>query len=214
MAHIANRRSVMTLFSTPTCSHCHRTRIVLAEKGITYEVIDVEPNNLPEDLVDLNPYNTTPTLVDRELVLYEGRVINEYLDERFPHPPLMPVDPVSRAKTKIALYRMDRDWYGLVSEIESGSPDVQDKARQLLTESITASAEVFAFKPFYLSDELSLLDCAVAPLLWRLGLYGITLPLQAKPVTDYAERVFALDSFQKSLSEDEKELNPVYVKSV
>jgi len=206
MAQIANRRSVMTLFSTPTCHRCHRTRIVLAEKGITFEVVDVEPNFLPEDLLDLNPYNTTPTLVDRELVLYEARVINEYLDERFPHPPLMPVDPVSRAKTKVALYRMDKDWYGLVDDIESGDPNLADKAKNMLAESLAASAELFAFKPYYLSDDMSLLDCAIAPLLWRLPHYGVNLPSQAKAVIDYSHRLFELESFQKSLSEAEKEM--------
>ncbi len=208
MAQIANRRSVMTLFSTPTCHQCHRTRIVLAEKGITYEVVDVEPNNLPEDLLDLNPYNTTPTLVDRELVLYEGQVINEYLDERFPHPPLMPVDPVSRAKSKIALYRMDKDWYTLVDQIETGDAATADSARKRLAESLTASAEIFAFKPFYLSDEMSLLDCAIGPLLWRLPVYGINLPVQAKAVIDYANRLFETETFQKSLSDAEREMRP------
>ncbi len=208
MAQIANRRSVMTLFSTPTCHRCHRTRIVLAEKGITYEVVDVDSNSLPEDLLDLNPYNTTPTLVDRELVLYQSQVINEYLDERFPHPPLMPVDPVSRAKSKIALYRMDKDWYTLVDQIESADAATADKARKRLAESLTASAEIFAFKPFYLSDEMSLLDCAIGPLLWRLPVYGIELPAQAKAVVDYAHRLFEMDTFQKSLSDAEREMRP------
>lgn len=206
MALIANRRSVMTLFSSPTDPYCHRARIVLAEKGITYEVADVEADNLPEDLVDLNPYNSVPTLVDRELVLYDSRVIMEYLDERFPHPPLMPVDPVSRARARLYLYRIDQDWYTQVDELESGDDKRINKARKILRDSLTASAEVFAAKPFFLSDEFSLVDCAVAPVLWRLEYYGIELPTQAKAVTQYAERLFERPSMRASLSATEREM--------
>jgi len=206
MALIANRRSVMTLFSLPTDPYCHRTRIVLAEKNITHEVADVEPDNLPEDLVDLNPYNSVPTLVDRELVLYDSRVIMEYLDERFPHPPLMPVDPVSRARARLALYRIDRDWYSQVDELESGDEKRAAKARKILRESLTAGAEVFGAKPYFLSDEFSLMDCTIAPILWRLPRYGIELPPQAKAVQKYAQRMFERDSFQASLSQAEREM--------
>lgn len=206
MALIANRRSVMTLFSSPADPYCHRARIVLAEKGITYEVADVEADSLPEDLVDLNPYNSVPTLVDRELVLYDSRVIMEYLDERFPHPPLMPVDPVSRARSRLALYRIEQDWYTQVDELESGDEKRATKARKVLRDSLTASAEVFAAKPFFLSDEFSLVDCAVAPVLWRLKHYGIELPTQAKAVEKYAERMFDRPSLRASLSAAEKEM--------
>lgn len=134
MALIANRRSVMTLFSSPTCPYSHRTRIVLAEKGINFEVTDVEIDKLPEDLLDLNPYHSVPTLVDRELVLYDSQVIIEYLDERFPHPPLMPVDPVSRAKSRLALHRIDQDWYPQVDELESkDSKEQRRRARYCVT---------------------------------------------------------------------------------
>lgn len=206
MALIANRRSVMTLFSFPTDPYCHLTRIVLAEKGITYEVANVEPDNLPEDLVDLNPYNSVPTLVDRELVLYDARVIIEYLDERFPHPPLMPVDPVSRAKSRLTLYRIGRDWYTQVDELESGDAKRMAKARKILRDSLIASAEVFSYRPYFLSEEFSLVDCAIMPLLWRLPHYGIELPASAKAVHGYCERVFSRESFQKSLSEAEREM--------
>jgi len=206
MALIASRRSVMTLFSSPTDPFSHRARIVLAEKGITYEIADVEPDNLPEDLVDLNPYQSVPTLVDRELVLYDANVIMEYLDERFPHPPLMPVDPVSRAKSRLALHRIDRDWYGQLPEIESGDEKRASKARKILRDSLISSADVFGFKPFFLSDELTLVDCAVIPLLWRLPAYGIELPAQAKPVLAYAERLFKRESFRTSLSEAERDM--------
>ena len=206
MALIASRRSVMTLFSSPTDPFSHRARIVLAEKGITYEIADVEPDNLPEDLVDLNPYQSVPTLVDRELVLYDANVIMEYLDERFPHPPLMPVDPVSRAKSRLALHRIDRDWYGQLPEIESGDEKRASKARKILRDSLISSADVFGFKPFFLSDELTLVDCAVIPLLWRLPAYGIELPAQAKPVLAYADRMFKRESFRTSLSEAERDM--------
>lgn len=206
MALVANRRSVMNLFSSASCPQSHRVRVVLAEKGITVEIVDVDTNHKPEDLLDLNPYNTVPTLVDRELVLYDPRAIMEYLDERFPHPPLMPVDPVSRARTRLALYRIEQDWYELVPQLESRGEKTASKARKILRDSLTSSAEVFAAKDFFLSDEFSLVDASVAPILWRLKHYGIELPRQAKPVMDYAERVFERETFQASLTEVEREM--------
>jgi RNA polymerase-associated protein len=206
MAVVANRRSVMTLFSSPTSPDSHRVRMVLAEKGITVEIVDVDATNKPEDLIDLNPYNTVPTLVDRELVLYDSRAIMEYLDERFPHPPLMPVDPVSRARSRLALYRIEKDWYELVPALESRGEKTASKARKMLRDSLTAGAEVFAAKPYFLSDEFSLVDAAIVPILWRLQRYKVELPRQAKPVIQYAERMFARESFQASLSEAEREM--------
>jgi RNA polymerase-associated protein len=196
----------MTLFSAPGDAQSHRTRIVLSEKDITVDIIDVDPDDKPEDLSDLNPYNSLPTLVDRDLVLYDPQVIMEYLDERFPHPPLMPVDPVSRARARLALYRIEKDWYGLLSEIESGGDKQAAKARKILRESIMAAAEVFDVKPFFLSDEFSLVDCTIAPILWRLPRYGIDLPPQAKSIQRYAERIFDRPSFDRSLSEPEREM--------
>jgi len=206
MALVANRRSVMTLFSSPSSPESHRVRMVLAEKGITVEILDVDPGNKSEDLIDLNPYNTVPTLVDRELVLYDPRAIMEYLDERFPHPPLMPVDPVSRARTRLALYRIEKDWYELVPALESRGEKTSSKARKMLRDSLTASAEVFSARPFFLSDEFSLVDATIIPILWRLKHYRIDLPRQAKPVMQYAERMFQRESFQASLSEAEQEM--------
>jgi RNA polymerase-associated protein len=205
MALVANRRSVMSLFSSSTCPQSHRVRVVLAEKGITVEIVDVDSRK-PEDLIDLNPYNTVPTLVDRELVLYDPRAIMEYLDERFPHPPLMPVDPVSRARTRLALYRIEQDWYELIPALESKGEKTATKARKQLRDSLTSSAEVFAAKPFFLSDEFSLVDASVLPILWRIKHYGIELPRQAKAVVDYAERLFERESFQASLTEAEREM--------
>jgi stringent starvation protein A len=206
MALVANRRSVMSLFSSASCPQSHRVRVVLAEKGITVEIVDVDTNHKPEDLIDLNPYNTVPTLVDRELVLYDPRAIMEYLDERFPHPPLMPVDPVSRARTRLALYRIEQDWYGLVPQLESKGEKTSARARKQLRDSLTSSAEVFAAKPFFLSDEFSLADATILPILWRIRYYEIELPRQARPVLDYANRMFARETFQDSLSEAEREM--------
>lgn len=208
MATIPNRRSVMTLFSRPTDIHSHRTRLVLAEKNINIEIVNVTGPELPEDLMDLNPYHTVPTLVDRDLTLYDSRVIIEYLDERFPHPPLMPVDPVTRAQFRLALYRIERDWYGLATEIEQARDrKAANKARKILKESVLASAEVFRARPYFLSDEYSLVDCTLAPILWRLPVYEIELPTpQGKPITQYSSSVFARPSFQSSLTELEEEM--------
>ncbi len=207
MAVIANRRSVMTLFSRPTDIHSHRTRLVLAEKNINIEIATVIGNDLPEDLMDLNPYHTVPTLVDRDLTLYDSRVIIEYLDERFPHPPLMPVDPVMRAQFRLALFRIETDWYSLAEEAESGIEyKLGTKSRKLLRESILQSAELFAAKPYFLSEEFSLVDATIAPVLWRLPMYGIDLGSAAEPIEAYMLRVFARQSFQNSLTELEQEM--------
>ena len=207
MAVIANRRSVMTLFSKPTCIHSHRTRLVLAEKNINIDIVNVEGPDLPEDLMDLNPYHTVPTLVDRDLVLYDSRVIIEYLDERFPHPPLMPVDPVTRAQFRLALFRIETDWYQLAQEYEADNERrLPGKARKMLRESILASVDLFSAKQFFLSDEFSLVDCSIAPVLWRLPLYGIELGSHAAPVEAYMKRVFDRRSFRQSLTELEQEM--------
>jgi len=207
MAVIANRRSVMTLFSRPTDIHSHRTRLVLAEKNINIEIASVMGNELPEDLMDLNPYHTVPTLVDRDLTLYDSRVIIEYLDERFPHPPLMPVDPVMRAQFRLALFRIETDWYSLAEEAEAGGDGrLSSKSRKLLRESILQSTELFGARPYFLSEEFSLVDASIAPILWRLPVYGIELGSQAEAIEDYMKRVFARRSFQQSLTELEQEM--------
>jgi len=207
MTQVSSRRSVMTLFSSALDPFSHRTRLVLAEKGINIDIVNVEPGALPEDLLDLNPYHSVPTLVDRDLVLYDSRVIIEYLDERFPHPPLMPVDPVTRAQFRLALYRIERDWYGLAQQIEQ-EPDKKQglRLRKILRDQVLASSEVFKAKPFFLSDEFSLVDATIAPILWRLPYFGIDLPPQAQAVTRYANHVFSRSSFRESLSENEQEM--------
>ena len=197
----------MTLFSDPTDAWSHRTRLVLAEKSVNIDYIDVQHGNLPEDLLDLNPYNSVPTLVDRELVLYDSRVIVEYLDERFPHPPLMPVDPVTRAQYRLYLYRIERDWYSLAEKVVAGTDrKLANRARKALQDSIVSTAEVFAAKKFFLSDEFSLVDCSIAPIFWRLPVFEIELPAQARPILRYMDTVFSRPSFQFSLTELEQEM--------
>lgn len=197
----------MTLFSKPTDIWSHRARLVLSEKSVNIDIVNIDDGALPEDLLDLNPYNSVPTMVDRDLVLYDSRVIIEYLDERFPHPPLMPVDPVTRAQFRLALYRIERDWYGLTEEIVQGG-DRKPVARAVksLEESIVSSVEIFAAKKFFLSEEFSLVDCTIAPILWRLPVLGIDLPVQAKPIQIYMDEVFSRPSFQASLTELEQEM--------
>lgn len=195
----------MTLFSGNVCPYSHMVRIVLAEKGINYDIHNVDLGNTPEDLKDLNPYNEVPTLVDRDLVLFEHQVIMEYLDERFPHPPLMPVDPVARARNRMMLHRIERDWYRLVHQLTDPGT-ASDTVRKELRDSLMSISPIFDQKPFFLGDEFSLIDCSVIPLLWRLPSYGIELPAAAKPLINYAERMFERDSFKQSLTEGEKEL--------
>jgi RNA polymerase-associated protein len=198
----------MTLFSAPGDPWSHRTRIVLAEKSIAIEIVDVEPGKYPEDLLDLNPYHTVPTLVDRDLVLYDSRVIIEYLDERFPHPPLMPVDPVTRAQFRLALYRIERDWYTLLQQIEEEDKKHQPKLRKVLADTIVQGVELFKMKPYFLSDEFSLVDATIAPILWRLPHYEVEMPAKAQPILKYASQVFARAAFRDSLSAREREMRP------
>ena len=207
MAVVASRRSVMTLYSRPTDIHSHRTRLVLAEKNINIEIANVPGPDLPEDLMDLNPYHTVPTLVDRDLTLYDSRVIIEYLDERFPHPPLMPVDPVTRAQFRLALFRIETDWYSIAEEAETNADGkLGTKSRKMLRESILQSAELFGARPYFLSEEFSLVDCTIAPLLWRLPVYGVDLGSGSEAIDEYMNRVFARRSFQESLTELEQEM--------
>jgi RNA polymerase-associated protein len=206
MAILASRRPVMTLFSNAACPQSHRVRLVLAEKGIAVDVVEVANKGFTEDLIELNPYGSVPTLVDRDLVLYNTQIIMEYLDDRYPHPPLMPVDPVARARTKLYVYRMERDWYSLIDRIATGKDEEAARARNILRDGLTVIAPIFDQKPFFMSDELTLADCTLLPLLWRLPVYNIELPAEAKSVIKYAERFFASAAFKRSLSSVERDL--------
>ncbi len=197
----------MALYSSAESLECHRVRFVLAEKGINVEIVDVDADaSSAEDLAELTPYNETPTLVDRDLVLYDAGVINEYLDERYPHPPLMPVDPVSRARLRLVHHRVLRDWYPLAREIEAATGKKADAPRKQLKESIIAANELFQSSDYLLSDELSLVDCTLAPLFWRLPAYGIALGKSATAVQGYIQRLFNRPSFKSSLTTAEREL--------
>lgn len=207
MAVMANKRSIMTLYNGIADPYSHRVRIVLAEKGVTYESCDINEDNLPESLSEINPYSSLPTLVDRELVIYPSQIIMEYLDERFPHPPLMPVYPVAKARSRLWLHRVDRDWYNLMDKIlkPGDSPD-REKARKALRESLISVSPIFESFPFFMSEEFSLVDCAVGPLLWRLQSMGIEIPSQAKALQDYMGRLFERNAFQVSLTDTERAL--------
>ena len=207
---VVAKRSSMTFYSDGESHYSHRVRIVLAEKGVTVETIDVDLDNKPEDLATLNPYNTLPTLVDRDLVLYEADIMMEYLDERFPHPPLFPVYPVARAQSRLWIYRIRKDWCTLVDPIMAGSgtPSQLDKMRKELRESLISIAPIFGEKPYFMSDEFTIVDCVVCPILWRLPSMGIDLGKSkaVKLLLDYRDRLFERESILTSLSEQEKEM--------
>jgi len=207
MVIAVTKRSGMTFYSDPQDVYSHRCRIVLAEKGVTVDIVDIDPHNKPEDLLELNPYNTLPTLVDRDLVLYESSIIMEYLDERFPHPPLMPVYPVARAQTRLMLHRIDTEWYGLMNHIHVSKGAEQQKARQHLVEGFLAVMPIFEQTTFFLSEEFSLIDCSLGALFWRLPVLGVQLPKRAQPLLDYCQRVFSRASFQESLSRIERSIH-------
>jgi len=207
---VVAKRSSMTFYSDGASHYSHRVRIVLAEKGVAVETIDVVLDNKPEDLAALNPYNTLPTLVDRDLVLYEADIMMEYLDERFPHPPLFPVYPVARAQSRLWIFRIQKDWCSLVDSIMvgSGTSSQVEKTRKNLRESLISIAPIFGEKPFFMSDEFTIVDCCVTPILWRLPVMGIELPKTktTKPLLDYRDRLFERESVMASLSEQEKEM--------
>jgi len=205
---VVTKRSSMTFFSDGQCQYSHRVRIVLAEKGVAVDVVNVDPDNKPAELSDHNPYNDLPTLVDRDLVLYESSIMMEYLDERFPHPPLLPVYPVARAQSRLMMYRIRKDWSRLADAILANpdSPDAEGQRKEL-KESLVSAAPIFAEMPYFMSEDFTIVDCCVSALLWRLPIMGIELnEAQAKPITSYMERIFERESFQMSLSELEKEM--------
>ena len=206
---VVTKRSSMTFYSDGASHYSHRVRIVLAEKGVAVEVQDVDPANKPAELSDHNPYNELPTLVDRDLVLYEADIMMEYLDERFPHPPLLPVYPVARAQSRLMMYRIKKDWATLVDAIIT-DPDAKDAnaKRKEFKESLLATAPIFAEKPYFMSDEFTIVDCCVAAILWRLPVLGIELvEPAAKPILNYMERIFEREAFKESLSEIEVEMH-------
>lgn len=195
---------MMTLYSGTTDPFSHRCRFVLFEKDMDFKVIDVDMFSKPEDLAVINPYNKVPVLVERDLVLYEANIINEYIDERFPHPPLMSHDPVLRARTRLLLHQFDNELFCNIDAIEHGQQKVADKARQTIRDNLTQVSVLFAKQKYILGDEFSMLDVAIAPLLWRLDHYGVQLGKEAAPLMKYAERIFSRPAYIKAMTPAEK----------
>ncbi|AMK77488.1 stringent starvation protein A [Methylomonas methanica] len=206
MANITSRKSAMTLFSSPACIMSHCARLVVYEKGVPAEVEFFDPNDPPEDLLELNPNGNAPTFVERDLVLYDARIIMEYLDERFPHPALHQMDPVSRANARMLIKRIDQEWYPLLDDVLVNGDKKAAKSKKMLRESLMAAAPVFEATPYFMSEEYSLIDCAMAPFLWRLPSIGIDIASLGKGITAYANRLFSRRAFQESLSREEKDM--------
>ena len=206
---VVTKRSSMTFFSDSNCHYCHRVRIVLEEKGVSADLVESDSSNPPIEVREINPYGSLPTLIDRDLILYESKVIMEYLDERFPHPPLLPVYPVARAESRLFIYRIEKDWSALVDSIfNSRSENVIKKAIKELREGVVAISPIFSETPYFMSDEFTLVDCCLAPILWRLPHLGIDIKptKQTKPLFEYMERLFSRESFDQALSEQEREM--------
>ncbi|PIE46400.1 MAG: starvation protein A [Gammaproteobacteria bacterium] len=208
MSLLSSSRAGLTIVSDPITAASHRIRLVVAEKVVEADMVSVSlEDQLPEDLLQLNPTGRIPTLLDRDLVLFDERVISEYLDERFPHPALMPIDPMTRAKLRLMIYRIESEWYTRIADLESENLSANRKknAAKELRESVTMLSPLFKQSDFLLSDTFSLLDCAVLPVLWRLQHFGISLQEQAaKNIRDYALAMFNREGFQNALSDDEK----------
>ncbi len=205
----ARSRTVLTLYTTADDIQCHRARLVLAAKGVSYERVIVDPARPPEDLLDLNPYASTPTLVDRDLTLFDTSVVCEYLAERYPHPPLMPLDPLSRARRRGAAVRIEKDWLTEVAVIRAGGRPA-DAARKRLREHLLATLPLFKASKFFLNPEMSLVDCLVAPVIWRLPWLGVELGREGKPIVDYGERLFHSQGFARSMTDQEKAMRPLH----
>lgn len=205
MVQNTRSRTVLALYSAADDIQCHRVRLVLAAKGVTYDLIQVDPAKPPEDLIDLNPYNILPTLVDRDLTLYDTAVVSEYLDERYPHPPLMPIDPLSRARLRLATVRIERDWLPEIEQIRAGGRPA-DAARKRLREQLLAALPLFKASKFFLNPEMSLVDCLVTPVVWRLPSLGVDLGREGKPIMDYGERLFNSQGYTRSLTAEERAL--------
>lgn len=199
-------RNGLTLYSALDDVVCHRVRLVLAAKGVPYDLVPVDPQAPPEDLIDLNPYQSVPTLVERDLVLYAALVVTEFLDERYPHPALMPMDPISRARVRLATLRIEHEWVPQVQAIQMGNKSQADAGRKRLSELLTAAVPLFKASKFFLNSEMSLADCAMAPIIWRLEALNIPLPKDGKAIEDYGNRIFRNPGFARSLTEAERKL--------
>lgn len=199
---------MMVLYSGTTCPFSQRCRFVLYEKGMDFEIKDIDLFNKPEDISVMNPYGTVPILVERDLILYESNIINEYIDERFPHPQLMPADPIMRARTRLFLHNFEKELFVHVSVLEDRSKRSDEallnKTRAIIRDRLSQIAPLMVKNRYMLGDEFSMLDVTMAPLLWRLDYYGIDLPKAAAPLQKYAERIFSRPAFIEALTPSEK----------
>jgi RNA polymerase-associated protein len=195
---------MMQLYSGTSCPFSQRCRIVLYEKGMDFQITDVDLYNKPEDLAVMNPYNRVPVLVERDLILYESNIINEYIDDRFPHPQLIPADPVMRARARLFLFRFEQEMFCHIDSLEHGNQKVADAAREAVRDNLAQISPVFSRQKYMLGEEFSMLDVAIAPLLWRLNHYGIEMPKQAAPLMKYAERLFSRPAFIDAMTPSEK----------
>lgn len=195
---------MMVLYSGTTCPYSHRCRFVLFEKGMDFEIRDVDLFAKPEDIALMNPYNEVPILVERDLILYESHIINEYIDERFPHPQLMPADPVMRARARLFLHRFEKELFVHIDALEGTNQKQAERARALVRDSLMQIVPLFTKHKYMLGEEYSMLDVAITPLLWRLDYYGIQMPKQAAPLMKYAERLFARPAFSEALTSAER----------
>ena len=195
---------MMILYSGTSCPFSQRCRIVLHEKGMDFDIKDVDLQEKSDEIAAMNPYNRVPILVERDLTLYESNIINEYIDERFPHPQLMPADPVMRARARLFLHNFEIDLFSHLGDIVNGTPKVAEKARAMVRDNLTQIAPIFSKQKYMLGEEYSMLDVAIAPLLWRLDHLGIQLPKQATPLLKYAERLFSRPAFIEALTPVEK----------
>ena len=203
---LLDRQFTIKLYSAPLCPQCHRVRFLLAEKELDYETIIVDASNRPPELAELNPYNSVPTLVDRDITVYEPRIILEYIDERYPHPPMIPPDPISRANFRLAMYHIEHDWYNQVKKLSSPSKRIANSAKNAMQEMLIANAAEFKARRYFWDDEFSVLDCSIAPILWRLSSLDVEIPKSNNPIRRYAKRIFERPSFRKSLTEVEIEM--------
>ena len=207
---LLDKQFILKLYSAPSCPQCHRVRFVLSEKELDHETILVEGNNRPPELADINPYNSVPTLIDRDIILYDARIILEYLDERYPHPPLIPADPITRANFRQALHHIEVDWYSQVKKLSSPSKRIADSAKNAMNEILMSNAALFKAHNYFWDDEFSILDCSIAPVLWRLPDLKADLPKRSShPIRRYAQRIFERPSFRKSLTEVEAEISNI-----
>ncbi|GJL81087.1 MAG: stringent starvation protein A [marine bacterium B5-7] len=196
----------MTLFSGTDCPYSQTARIVLQEKDVECESRFFDDSEELEQLAEFNPYLETPTLLDRDVVLYDSALICEYLDERLPHPPLMAVDPVGRSRIRLLIHRLRRDWIDSVKQLGGKYDDLSDETRALIRDGLISISPIFREQKYLFGEDYSMADVFAAPLLWRLPALGIKLPKPAAPLKEYSERLFNRAAFTVSLTEAERAL--------